>query len=148
MKLFPGPTEHGWCTVLQLTALLFFLPALVAYEKGFVVGTYIYSANGFVSIVVHRGSRSAEFDVVDLMDHICIFFWIAYNCLLYYIAIESPITYDLLYAFLAAIAVLGTRMWLKTLEWRSFYRYVVHGFMHCFGCVGSLYLLRAAQDGY
>lgn len=128
--------------------MLFFFPALVAHERGFAAGTCIYSANGVVSIVVHRGNRSADFDVIDLMDRICIALWVGYNSILFYTALEGPFTADLGCALIAAIAVIGSRMWVKTLEWRTLHRYIIHALMHSFGCIGSLYLLRATRIGY
>lgn len=145
--LFPKANEKGWVTILQLTSMLFFLPAILAYVKGFIIGTCIYFANGFVSIVVHRANRRPDFDIIDAVDHCFIAVWVAYNGYLYYHALQDAFTVDLGCALIFAIGVVWAAFSVKKLEWRSNYRYCLHGIMHSFGALGSIFLLRGAQMG-
>ena len=132
----PGPKEDAPMTILQLTASFFFLPAWVAATTNKPLGAVIYAANGCVSIVVHRPSRlSNNFDNIDVIDHVCVAVWVAYNA---YLFVSAPSVE----AAACALGVLLTKWRTLQLLWRTPSRYCTHAFMHLFGAVGSLFLLH------
>lgn len=65
--------------MLQLTSLLFLVPAFEAYRAGLLLPSAVYTTNAVVSFAVHRPGRLPNFDWIDVIDHLCIGLWVAVN---------------------------------------------------------------------
>lgn len=147
-KFTPPAVDHaeqipsvitGCPNLLQLTATFFFIPSFLCVLSLRPVGVAVYGANAVCSVYAHRPDRTSHDSWTDTLDLLMVAIWVIYNCVL---VIQSHFKIPHVgIALCLAVCVVVTKVWTKTLEYRSKKRYAVHALMHLSGAIGSALLV-------
>ena len=134
---------------LQISVLSYLPAAVVASCSSRWWGAYILLFNVATSLVVHRPTRSCQWDALDRVDQAAIAAWVSYAILLIASVALSLMRGPcgpckaLLFTGALVLSALALRFELsrRCLPWRTGKRIQYHALMHLAGAGGSLFLL-------